>query len=281
MIKRLSGSDLRGCVQQIGIDSHQGYRMSSTITSQPQTSPIIERHRHELVRRNLSVVHAENITPAMRRITLKHDGTHSFVSLAPDDHIKIFLEGVDGNVNSRDFTPRRYSTSDNTIVIDFAVHDAGPAAEWAMTAKPGDNLAIGGPRGSAVISSVNNWLLIGDETALPAIGRRIEELGTGAHVTSVVAITGETERQLFETTANLVEHWITRPLTEASDPAPFLSLLQKLDVTQDTFVWIAAEAKVARAIKAFFLEERKHAPIWLKASGYWLMGQADAHEKLD
>jgi NADPH-dependent ferric siderophore reductase len=36
----------------------------------------------------------------------------------------------------------------------------------------GDAIRIGGPRGSQVIEGpIAHWLLVGDETALPAIGR--------------------------------------------------------------------------------------------------------------
>lgn len=126
--------------------------------------------------------------------------------------------------------------------------------------------------------SVSSWLLIGDETALPAIGRRIEEAGADTMITAIMTVANEAERQSFETAAKLNVHWVYRQLEEASNPAPVLSTL---GLTKDTFAWVAAEAKVARAVKVFLMEEKGHPPIWLKAAGYWLMGQADSHEKLD
>jgi NADPH-dependent ferric siderophore reductase len=71
--------------------------------------------------------------------------------------------------------------------IDFAIHDAGPATDWALRARIGDALEIGGPRGSAVIPMEFDWyLLIGDETGLPAIGRRLEELPAGSRALVIV-----------------------------------------------------------------------------------------------
>lgn len=244
-------------------------------------APVIERHRHELIRRSLTVVGTAYVTPAMLRITFRYDGPANFISLAPDDHIKIFLDDGNGGVQSRDYTPRSHDASMQTVAIDFAIHDAGPATKWALSAQTGDTLSVGGPRGSAVISSVSRWLLIGDETALPAIGRRIEEAGPDTTITAIITVANEAERQSFETVAKLNVHWIYRPLDEASDPAPVLSVLSTLDLPKDTFAWVAAEAKVARAVKAFLMEEKGHPPIWLKAAGYWLMGHADSHEKLD
>jgi NADPH-dependent ferric siderophore reductase len=47
-----------------------------------------------------------------------------------------------------------------------------------------------------------------------------------------------------------------------------------------TFVWIAAEASVARAIRSHFLDERNHPLGWMRAGGYWVMDRGDAHTRL-
>lgn len=167
-------------------------------------------------------------------------------------------------------------------MIDFAVHDAGPATQWALDARPGDRLEIGGPRGSQIVSAdVKRWLLVGDETALPAIGRRIEEASAGTEITSVVAVADPQERQAFETRAELNMLWACRPLSDAANPSALLSLVKQADLKPETFVWVAAEAAVTRAIRSYLVEQRGHPLTWTKASGYWVMGKADAHEKFD
>ena len=104
----------------------------------------------------------------------------------------------------RDYTPRRFDPAARTLAIDFAVHDAGPATQWALDSAPGDTIEIGGPRGSLVVSPTFDWwLLIGDETALPAIGRRIEELPAGVRAISVVVVSSEGEQQRFDTAARI------------------------------------------------------------------------------
>jgi NADPH-dependent ferric siderophore reductase len=134
------------------------------------TKHVITRVRHEPRRRLLTVQRVERITPNMARVTLGGDLT-GFVSSAYDDHVKVFfpLPGqnaptipepgsngaadIDGVRRSpgRDYTPRRYDVDRSELVIDFALHDAGPATDWAMAAKPGQQLSIGGPRGSFVV----------------------------------------------------------------------------------------------------------------------------------
>ncbi len=91
----------------------------------------------------------------------------------------------------RDFTPRRYDPAQDTLEIDFAIHDAGPATRWAVKAKPGDTLALGGPRGSFIIPTTYDWhLLVGDETALPAISRRLAELPARTRTVVVAEVDG-------------------------------------------------------------------------------------------
>ena len=257
--------------------------MDNPQTSNPNSSvPKIERVRHELKRRTLTVSNVEKITPGMLRIELAGEDLADFVSLAPDDHIKVLVPGPGEEMARRDYTPRRYDTDARTLVIDFAIHEAGPATQWALGARPGDSLEIGGPRGSAVISDdVKNWLLVGDETALPAIGRRIEEAGSDVRITAIMAVADAAEHQIFQTDAQLETHWAHRPLSEATDASALMAVLQSVELAAGTFVWIAAEASVTRALRTYFVEERGYPLSWIKASGYWVKGKADATEKFD
>jgi NADPH-dependent ferric siderophore reductase len=147
----------------------------------------IRRVRHEVKRRRLTVDQISPVTPKMLRITLAGEELAGFTSLGFDDHVKLFFptestsepEPTD-RPPMRDYTPR-YDAGTGLLHIDFAIHDAGPATDWALRARVGDSLTIGGPRGSAIIPMEFDWhLFIGDETALPAIGRRLEELPAGS-----------------------------------------------------------------------------------------------------
>ncbi|OWV77274.1 FAD-binding protein [Rhizobium sp. R339] len=246
---------------------------------QASSAPGIERIRHDTRRRSLTVETITDITPGMRRIILRGDELADFISLAPDDHIKIFIPTAEGE-ERRDYTPRRYDNAERRLTIDFALHEAGPVTQWALGARPGDRLEIGGPRGSAVISAnVKRWLLIGDETALPAIGRRIEESNAGTVITTIAAVTGPLEEQTFDSRAELDIRWAHRPLSQATDAAALLKLLSTVDIKPETFVWIAAEAAVTRNIRNHMLTARGYPLSWMKASGYWVFGKADATEK--
>ncbi|SOB99323.1 siderophore-interacting protein [Rhodobacter maris] len=243
------------------------------MTAQPE----ITRHRHEIRRRKLTVLRRELVTPRMLRLTLGGPELMGFTSLGADDHIKLFIPGAHGEPQMRDYTPRRYNADRGALEIDFALHEAGPATAWAMAAQVGDTAEIGGPRGSQVISGpIARWLLIGDETALPAIARRIEEMAPGTPVTSLVAVEGPAEEQRIRTAAAHVGLWVHR--TDPTDAAGLCAALARIPLSEGTFVWIAAEAGVAKALRAA-LTDRGHPASWLKAAGYWVAGEADRSEK--
>jgi NADPH-dependent ferric siderophore reductase len=255
---------------------------SSTTPPAGNDEPLVTRVRHETKRRSLTVRSAERITPAMLRIVLAGGELDGFYSASPDDHIKLFVKTADGGVEMRDYTPRLHDRAAGTLAVDFAIHDAGPATLWALAARPGDSLEIGGPRGSAVLAeSVKNIILIGDETALPSIGRRIEEAGAGIRITAIVAVAGPAEEQDFLTEADLNLIWAYRPPTDGTDASALLAALAEVTIEPDAFIWIAAEASVTRAIRAQIVETRGHPLSRIKAAGYWKQGVADAHEKIE
>lgn len=247
----------------------------------------ITRVRHESRRRTLTVASVQRLTPHMQRIGFTSPELHDFVSASADDHIKLFFPSGDvaGGIDKpcmRDFTPRRFDPAAGTLVIDFALHEAGPATEWAATAKVGDLLEIGGPRGSSVIPDDFDWyLLIGDDTALPAIGRRVEELRPGVSVITAVSLAGPDEAQIFQTKAVWTPLWAVRP-QGGDDIAVLHKVLDGLELPSgEGHVWIAAEGSVARALRTYMIEKRGHPREWIKAAGYWSRGQADAHERIE
>lgn len=245
-------------------------------------APQVQRIRHDLRVRSLTVQAVEHVTPRMLRIVLTGADLFDFATASFDDHVKLLVPGPDGAPVRRDYTPRRFDRADQTLTIDFALHEAGPATRWALGARRGDMIQVSGPKGSTVIpNSVRRWLMIGDETALPAIGRRIEEARPGERITTVIAVADLAERQSLRTKGNLLSLWAHRPPSMASDPTALLSLVRTIAVEAGTFVWIAAEAQVARAIRQLLLQERAHPRGWIKAAGYWAQGRADAGERIE
>jgi NADPH-dependent ferric siderophore reductase len=248
----------------------------------------IFRVRRETRRRSLAVAAVEQLTPKMRRIRFASADLHDFASDASDDHIKLFFPMAEPQENDkpfcmRDYTPRAFDPAAGTLTIDFALHEAGPATRWALSAQPGDALEIGGPRGSLIVPDDFDWyLLIGDETALPAIGRRVESLRPDTKVTTIVAVDGTADHQHFVTQANWKPVWVHRAGSSADDAALLRAALAERSPLPegDGYIWIAAEAHAARMLRNMVVDTLGHPKAWVKAAGYWTKGTANVHETI-
>lgn len=253
---------------------------------------IPRRVRHELKFRTLSVVSVKDLTPTYRRIVLTGDDLEGFVSPGFDDHVKVFPPrpgeapvmptlGPDGPVfpeprpAARDYTPRAYDPATRRLTLDFVTGHGGPATEWAMAAAPGVQLGVGGPRGSTLVpTAFADHVLIGDETALPAIARRLEELPAEARATVVVAVKDPSERLALTSPAALSVTWVDRGEAARSEATPLAQAVEQAltDVERgDAYVWIAAEAQVARTLRAQVVA-LGFDPRAMKAAGYWREG---------
>src|SRR5690606_28311133 len=70
---------------------------------------------------------------------------------------------------ARDYTPRAYRQGDKEVAFDFVLHGHGVASTWAASAKPGDRLHLAGPKASLLVPKAGHFVLIGDQTVLPAL----------------------------------------------------------------------------------------------------------------
>jgi NADPH-dependent ferric siderophore reductase len=251
--------------------------------------PVIHRVTHEIKRRRLDVLRVVDITPRMRRITLGGPQLAGFISLGSDDHVKLLfprdaaeqaaLESPTFNIKGdgpqpamRDYTPRRHDAQRSELDIDFVLHGDGPASTWAEQATPGQHLYIGGPRGSLIVPDIfDSYLLIGDETALPAIGRRLEELPAGRTVLAVIEIADAAEQQLLHSAANVKVIWVVRGQDD------LVQTVQNLRMPEGSlYCFVATETKVSRQLRRVLLDTHRVNEEYLKAVGYW---RADGSEE--
>ncbi|HWW70296.1 MAG TPA: siderophore-interacting protein, partial [Duganella sp.] len=137
----------------------------------------IQRVRHELKPREVTVSEVRQLAPNFVSVTFKGESLHDFVSLSYDDHVKFILHDAAGERVMRDYTPRRYDRDARELTLEFALHTEGHMTDWARQARVGQHAVIGGPKGSMIIPADYTWqILAGDATALPAIRRRLDEL---------------------------------------------------------------------------------------------------------
>ncbi|UVH53924.1 siderophore-interacting protein [Pseudomonas sp. CBS] len=242
----------------------------------------IHRVTHEIKRRRLEVLRVVDITPRMRRITLGGPELAGFISLGSDDHIKLLfpqnaaeqaaLDSPDFNLRGdgpqpamRDYTPRRYDLAIGELDIDFVLHGDGPASTWAEQAKVGQHLHIGGPRGSMIVPDIfDSYLLIGDETAIPAIARRLDELPAGRKVLAVIEIANAAEQQPLHSAAEVEVIWVVRGQDD------LLETVQNLTLPGGSlYSFVATESKLSRQLRRVLLDTHNVNEAFLKAVGYW------------
>lgn len=245
----------------------------------------IHRVMHEIKRRKLEVLRVLDLTPRMRRITLGGPELAGFISLGTDDHVKLLFPqnaeqaaaletmvlgaGKDNGPlpEMRDYTPRRYDLEKLELDIDFVLHGDGPASTWAEQARPGQFLHIGGPRGSMIVPDIfDSYLLIGDETALPAIARRLEGLAANRKALVVIEVENGAEQQVLESKAQVNVIWVLREGGKDN----LLTTVKQLQAPKgNLYAWVATETKVSRQIRRVLLDEHGLNEQFVKAVGYW------------
>jgi NADPH-dependent ferric siderophore reductase len=254
----------------------------------------VQRVRHPLKMRLLTVVRTRLLTPQLLSVTFGGDDLADFVSASFDDHVKLFFplpgeseplmpSGPPGARTAsetvaqpvaRDYTPHRYDAALGELEILFVLHDAGPASGWAAQARAGDRLGIGGPRGSFVIPDGYDWFwMIGDATALPAIARRLGELPAGRRVTVILSVEGGARIEL-PSRADVDIVWLdgggSLPDAVAAMPLP----------AGEGYVWAAGAASAMRALHHQLVHERGLPKQRIRAASYWKRGAANVHESL-
>jgi NADPH-dependent ferric siderophore reductase len=263
--------------------------------------------------RELEVVRVADVTPGMRRVIFGGPGLHAhtrdgvavpdLVSDGFDDDIRIiFPDPVTGDrpypapiadgrldwtaeVNElfRTYTVRSWRPDAGEygeLTVDFARHGAGLAEDWSAAASPGDRVFIAGPKNCGSLPVHTGWLLlVGDETALPAIGRCLEEVPAGHPVRAFVEVADRADIQEIDCAADLDLRWSVR--AEGQDA--FADVLSLADGAGGgaplpegvPFVWAAGEAGRLKGIRRFAKAAgvpREHTEI----TGYWRVNDSPA-----
>ena len=234
----------------------------------------VQRVRHELHIRDVSVARIAPLGDSFLSITFQGEALTQFTSLSFDDHVK-FMFDVDGEQVRRDFTPLHYDAGKRELTLEFALHEDGASSSWARGATVGQRAIIGGPRGSMVIPQDYHWhLLAGDRSALPAIRRRLAELPAGSRVFAMIHASGA-DRLPLETQTDLEVRWV-------DCDAALVEALRAIDLPAgEGFAWFAGEAATTKAVRALLLEDKGLPKESMRVSAYWKQGVADHHENFE
>jgi NADPH-dependent ferric siderophore reductase len=298
--------------------------------------PLTDRPAYRPYRAAVSAL--RRLSPGFLRVSLTCPQFETFGTERLDQRIKLVFPLADGSFSPLDagdwydqwralpeqrrnpfrtYTVRDVSQEECRVDIDFVVHgDGGPAAAWLSTAAVGDELVVIGPDALSPHSGVGiDWrpgsatdlLLVGDETAAPAIASILEALpptrrahafievpsaddalplavGPHVEVSWVARSGGEYGSRLIPA----VTAWLAdRPQLVALAAADRLQPLDEVDVDSEIlwerpesagggfYAWIAGESGVVKTLRRLLVRGHGIDRGRVAFMGYWRLGRAE------
>lgn len=240
--------------------------------------------------RELRLHGCRDATPHVRRLTFRgedlrpYDSASMHVSLLfPPDGIaepEWPVPGADGRTvwppddkrpAARIYTIRSLDVARGTVDIDFVRHvGTGIASGFAERAERDALIGCTGPIGRK-IPDAGFYLLVGDETAIPAIARILEKLPVSAKGAALIEADNADERQFFACKADIDIRWLYRDGAPAGTTALLEDAAKSVTLPRDEqlFAWAGAESATARALRSYWRGELGLTTEQSLAVGYW------------
>jgi NADPH-dependent ferric siderophore reductase len=242
------------------------------------------------------VVEVLRLTPSLVRIVLGGDGlagytpsefTDQYVNAlfipdgapyeVPFDLDAARLAPPEHRPLGRRYTIRWWDPTTRRVAIDFVVHgDVGFAGRWANNARIGDRLQFVGPTGGYAPSGSADWhLMVGDESALPAIAASLAQVRPGVPVIVIAVVDGPDHELHLDCPGDAKVVWVHR----RSDPGNHGLLLAAVELAElpggTADVFVHGEASEVRAVRRHLLTERGIPREGASISPYWRRGLDD------
>lgn len=256
--------------------------------------PAAELRRFPIRIRELELLRREVVTPRMLRITIGGPNHVGFESHIADEHVKLlFPDPESGELRvptqngdrlawprpmpiNRDYTVRRYDPATGEVDIDVVRHAGGVASGWAEDAPIGSTVWVAGPPRGVHIPDEFTWqAYLGDETALPAIARRLGELPRTMRGVAVIEVQDAAEEQHLDAPDGVEVRWLHRGAAAPGTTRLLPDTARTIEIPRDgrAYVWFGGENSSIKPLRA-----------WAKGAGltkdqfdfvgYWRRGAA-------
>ena len=254
------------------------------------------------------VVRTLRLSPHVVRVTLGGPGLSGMTSGGLDQRVKVLfpLPGQQApclpvdefdypavrampdevRPKMRTYTVRAHRADCGEADIDFVLHgDAGPGSAFASRARPGDQVCLYAPNSQyahpARLGGVEyrldqlrgRTLIVGDETALPAIASIVESLPAAVHAKVCVEVPGVSDSQVFEAAANVDVTWVSR--RSAPGSAAVEAVRETSLPGEDWYAWVAGESGMVKAVRRHLVRERGLDRRAVTFMGYWKRGETE------
>jgi NADPH-dependent ferric siderophore reductase len=246
----------------------------------------------------MAVQRTEWVTPYVVRVVLGGPGIESFVDNGfTDKYVKLLFlepdvtypEPIDLDViraswpreqwpTTRTYTVRWFDADAGELAIDFVYHgDEGIAAPWAAAAVPGDEIVVRGPGGAYAPSPAADWhLLVGDDSALPAVGAALETLPVGVSAVVFALVEDDGEQRKLLSAADVDVTWLYRSDFSSPDEAnnALVEAVRSAEFRPGAVhAFVHGEAGFVADLRRHLRVDRAVPPSLLSISGYWRRGK--------
>ncbi len=268
-------------------------------------SKFVKPEQREIV--SAHVLGSKRISPNFVRVTIGGDGLHGFTPMGFDQWFRMFIPEAgqsdvrlphsagslwyaqyklipkDARPVLRNYTVREFRRAGGIfgdgpeLDIDFASHgDLGPASAWA------DACAAGDPLGLLDEGLIYNptpdarWhLLVGDESALPAIVGILRSVDPGLRVRAYIEIPHADDAQSVAVSDNVELHWLVRDDASAKPGELALATVRAAELPEGPFyTFVAGESDLATGVRRHLVADRHVPKSDIAFTGYWRRGRA-------
>ncbi|WP_306232484.1 siderophore-interacting protein [Agrococcus beijingensis] len=244
----------------------------------------------------MQVLSTERIAPSLVRLWLGGPGFATFTANdSTDAYVKLWFAKPELGLEppydvsalrqtlapedlpvSRTYTVR--DVRDDALAIDVVVHgDEGVAGPWAARAQPGERVVFGGPGGGYRPDETADWhLLLGDESALPAIARAIESMPAQAIGLALIEVRDASEQITIAAPDGVEVRWLHRGEPSQQTVGLLADAVAALEFRDGRpHVFAHGERESMKALRDELFGRRGLARGQVSLSGYWAQGRTE------
>jgi NADPH-dependent ferric siderophore reductase len=246
----------------------------------------------------LIVSRKEYITPHYIRVFLTGNGVEQIATTTVGVHNKIFIppKGINKvyfpklntetkqwipqqeevRPSMRTYTHRGIDLDKKEVWIDFVAHgDEGPASEWAINAQTGSVLGVMMKgRKTELYPQAENYVLVGDATAIPVLGAILESLPETAKGICIIEVYSKEDEQYLQTNANFQFKWLHNINPQKTSKLP--EALRSLEFPEEnSYVYVVAEFSAVKETRHYLRDEKKLQRQDFTAISYWKAGESE------
>jgi NADPH-dependent ferric siderophore reductase len=225
------------------------------------------------------VVAVADINPHCRQVTFGGEDLKTFRPAGPDSFLYLLVPPPGSNELAIDqsftwdaywqmpdelrpvgayYTVRHWRPESAEIDVLFVLHDEpGNASGWALRARPGDPAALWGPRTAFEPPDTTDWyLLVADDTGLPAVASILEHLPDGTRARVFVEVDGPAEHLGLPVSPTIDVTWLHRDGAAPGTTTGLPDAVRALTWPGGTpYVWGGGESRTMTQVRRYVRHE--------------------------